>query len=473
MLLLVMFASLVLLMSWGADVTSASGVALILFLGASFAFLLRQTGRREHIPSLTILVVFIAAYCPSALKWIEQGFWRPLQASKDAVSLALLALLAFLAIAVGTARVVARIFERPAKAVEYIATAGRPELGAIGVSCAVAIAMIAAFRTGLWSHYAEMVKLQRGGIRLELLYYPFLFGFSAAIGRVALKEVIGEKINTFKATVWTSLWVGSIVFLFITQSRRMMVGALVLAIASATLESEHISKVRAGLAAVALLVLQGLLLVGSFLWRQQGPTKDAFEQILTISDRSVDFDAAAQSFSQRLTYLWIDSTSIDHFDVLSERYDLWDAFSSHIIKATPGLLLPDKYLTNKIVCEDVYESLGLHIDLPCTPITEGLLFGGIGGLVVTGAIFGFALGIITAIFRQGSFTSTAIAAITMMTLVLIECSAFPIIDASRSFAFILTMSASIAWLLRLGYELLGKRTKARQPALLPRSNAAS
>lgn len=468
MVLLCIFASFLAMMTWGADITSVTSLVHVMFLAAALALLFRHTSRREHVPSFTTVLVFIAAYCPSALKSIEQGFAVPLRASSEAVSLALLALVIFLVIAVGTGQVFADIFERPAKAVEYLVTAGRPELGALGFGAALAVAMIAAFRTGQWSNYAEIVTVQYGGIRVELLYYPLIFGFSAAIGRAALKEVIGEKIQASRAAVLSFLWAGTIVLLFTTQSRRMMLGALILSIAAAFFESKTISMFRAASVIAGLTLLEGILLVGSYLWRQQGPTGNAVDHILTISERSVDLEAAAHSFSQRLTYLWIDSVTIDHLGTLEGRFDLWDAFSSNVIKATPGLLMPEKYLTKEIVCEDVFDSLGIYIDLPCTPIAEGLLFGGIGGLVATAVFFGLTLGIVTALYRRGSFASIALAAVTMMPFLLIECSAFPIIDASRVSCLVLVLSALFAWPMRFLYEVRMKHSRTRSTSS-PRS----
>ncbi len=459
MLLWLMFAGLLTLMTWGADMNSSSAFFLVVCLAGALALMLRHVSRREHVPSFTTLIVFIAAYCPNALKSLEQGFAFPLPASGEAVSLALMSFVAFLGVAVGTAQIAARILDRPAKGVEYIVTAGRPEFGALGIGVAAGISTLSGFSAGMWSHYAETVEIQSGGIRLELLYFPLLFGVSAAMGRATLKEVIGEKIQALRAAAMISLWIGTVVLLFIAQSRRMMLGALILAIASAWLDSTRVSIVRTGIVGAALAFLGGILLIGSYLWRQEGPTSNAVEHMRVISGRSVDISAASQSFSERLTYLWIDSTSIDHFDALEGRFDLWDAFSTTLIKATPGILMPDKYLTGKIVCEDAYESLGMFIDLPCTPITEGLLFGGIGGLVFTAACFGITLGIVTALYRRGSFASITLAGVALSTLVLIECSAFPIIDSMRLFMLTMSLATVFAWTMRLLYRMRTTRPK--------------
>jgi len=469
MLLWLMFASILALMTWGADMTSSSGFFLVMFLAGALALLMRHVSRREHVPSFTTLVVFVAAYCPNALKSIEQGFAFPLPASGEAVSLALIAFVSFLGISIGTAQLSARILDRPAKGVEYIVTAGRPEFGAVGMGVAAAISTMSGFGAGMWSHYAETVEIQSGGIRLELLYFPLLFGFSAAMGRATLKEVIGEKVQTARAAAMISLWIGTVLLLFIAQSRRMMLGALILAIASAWLDSTRVSILRTGLVAAALSFLGGILLIGSYLWRQEGPTGNAVEHMRVISGRSVDIAAASQSFSERLTYLWIDSTSIDHFDALEGRFDLWDAFSTTVIKATPGIIMPDKYLTGKIVCEDAYESLGMFIDLPCTPVTEGLLFGGIGGLVFTAASFGATLGIVTALYRRGTFACITLAGVAMSTLVLIECSAFPIVDSARLFLLTMSLATVFAWTARLLYRMRSTNTTVRQTRRAPRA----
>jgi hypothetical protein len=449
MTLWVMFAAVFVLMAWGADLTSTSGIFLVFLLAGPIAFLLRHVYHRDHVPSFTTALVFLAAYCPNSLRSLEQGFSFPLPASVDAVALALLALVFFIVTALLAGQLTAGIFERPAKSMEFLVTAGRPEFGALAIGITAGISTISGFNAGLWSHYAETVQAESGGIRLELLYFPLLFGFSAAMGRATLKEVIGEKLKTSRAAVMASLWIGTIALLFIAQSRRMMLGALILAIASAWLDTTRISVVRAGFVSAALAFLGGVLVVGSYLWRQEGPTTNAVEHMRVISGRSVDIAAASQNFSERLTYLWIDATSIDHFDALEGRFDLWDAFSTTVIKATPGIVMPDKYLTDKIVCERAYEALGMLTDLPCTPITEGLIFGGIFGLFITASCFGLTLGIVTTLYRRGSFAMITLSGVALSNLLLIECSAFPIVDAIRLLLLTISMTAVIAWTLRL------------------------
>ncbi len=474
MILWVMFAVILWLMVSGSDLTSSSGFVLVTLLAVPLALLLRHVYRREHVPSFTTTLVFIAAYCPNALRSLEQGFTFPLPASVDAVGLALIALVVFMGIAILVGQLTAVLFERPAKSVETLVSAGRPEFGALAIGMSTGVSTISGFSAGLWSHYAETVHMESGGIRLELLYFPLLFGFSAAMGRATLKEVIGEKLNTKRAFLMACLWLGTIALLFIAQSRRMMLGALILSIASAWLDSTRISVVRTGFVAAALAFLGGILVVGSYLWRQETPTSNAVDQMRAISGRSVDIGAASQNFSERLTYLWIDSTSIDHIDALDGRFTLWDSFSTTLIKATPGIIMPDKYATDKVVCENAYETLGMVTDLPCTPIAEGLIFGGIAGLVVTAACFGLSLGIVTALYRRGSFTMITLCGVALSNCLLIECSAFPIVDAIRLLLLTISMTAAFAWTLRL---LNGMRTNtiiavhSRQPprAIYPRT----
>lgn len=449
MILWAMFTAIFTLMAWGADGTSSMAFLFVMLLAAPLAGMLRHVYHREHVPLLTVAIVFIAAYCPNALGALEQGFTFPLPASADSVAMALLALVAFMGIAILMGRLSAVVFERPAKAIEYVATAGRPEIGAVAIGMSAAVSTISGFNAGLWSHYGDTVQMESGGIRLELLYFPLLFGFSAAMGRTTLKEAIGEKAQTTRALAMSAVWVTTVALLFIAQSRRMMLGALILSIASAWLDSTRISIVRTGFVTAGLAFLGGVLIVGSYLWRQEGPSGNAVEHLRVISGRSVDIAAASQNFSDRLTYLWIDSTSIDHLDALGGRYDLWDSFSTTVIKATPGIIMPDKYATDKVVCERAYESLGMLTDLPCTPITEGLLFGGISGFVIIAAVFGIHLGIVSALYRRGTFASITLSGVALSNCLLIECSAFPIVDSLRLVTLTVSMTAVFAWTLRI------------------------
>ncbi|HRI63057.1 MAG TPA: hypothetical protein PK156_02435 [Polyangium sp.] len=475
MIIWIMFVALVLIMSWGADMTSSAGFALVVLVAIPTAFLLRHVYRREHVPSFTMMMIFLGAYCPNMLKSIEQGFTFPLPASGDSVSLALLALVFFLIIAVLGGQFATLLFKRTAKSIEDLVTAGRPEFGAIAIGISAAISTVSGFSSGLWSHYAETVHTESGGIRLELLYFPLLFGFSAAMGRATLKEVIGEKLQTSRAAWMGCLWIGTIALLFIAQSRRMMLGSLILSVFSAWLETTKVSVVRTSFAAAGMAFLGSILLIGSYLWRLEGPTTNAVDHMKVISGRSVDLAAASQNFSERLTYLWIDATSIDHFDALEGRYDLWDSFSTSVIKATPGIVMPDKYLTEKVVCEMPYELLGITTDLPCTPITEGLLFGGIFGLAFTAAFFGITLGIITAMYRRGSFVMTTLAGVALSNCLQIECSAFPIIDATRLLLLTISLSAVFAWTLRLinrsrtNTTIIHAHTRRHPRAVYPRA----
>lgn len=475
MILWVMFAAVLSLMVSGSDLTSSSGFVLVTLLAVPLALLLRHVYRREHVPSFTTALVFVAAYCPNALRSLEQGFTFPLPASVDAVGLALIALVSFMGIAILAGQLTAALFERPAKAVEKFVTAGRLEFGALAIGMSAVVSTISGFSAGLWSHYAETVQMESGGIRLELLYFPLLFGFSAAMGRATLKEVIGEKMQMKRAVVMASIWMSTIALLFIAQSRRMMLGALILSIASAWLDSTRISVVRTGVVSAALAFLGGILVIGSYLWRQETPTNNAVDQMRAISGRSVDIGAASQNFSERLTYLWIDSTSIDHFDALEGRFDLWDSFSTTIIKATPGIIMPDKYSTDKIVCERAYEALGMVTDLPCTPITEGLIFGGFAGLVTTAACFGLTLGIVTALYRRGSFAMITLSGVALSNCLLIECSAFPIVDALRLLLLTISMTAVFSWTLRLlnrmrtNNTIIQVQTRRHPRAVYPRA----
>lgn len=458
MTLWVMFASILTLMVWGGDMTSSSGFVLVTLVAALLALLLRHVYRREHVPSFTTALVFFAAYCPNSLKSLETGFTYPLPASMDSVGLALAALVVFIGVAILVGQLTTGTFERPIKSIEYFVSAGRPEVGAVAIGLSAIVSTVSGFSAGLWSHYADSVKIESGGIRLELLYFPLLFGFSAAAGRATLKEVIGEKINTKRAFLMAAIWIGTITLLFIAQSRRMMLGALILSITSAWLETTRISVVRTSFASAGLAFLGGILVVGSYLWRQEAPTNNAMDQMQAISGRSVDIAAASENFSDRLTYLWIDSTSIDHFDSLEGRFDLWDSLSTTVIKATPGIIMPDKYLTDKVVCERAYEALGMAIDLPCTPITEGLIFGGIGGLIATAACFGLSLGIVTAFYRRGTFAMITLSGVALSNCLLIECSAFPIVDTVRVLTLTISMTAAFSWTLRLLNRLRANNT---------------
>ncbi len=449
MILWGMFAVIATLMTWGADGNTMTGLFLVVLIAGCLAGLMRHVYEREHVPTFTTIVVLIAAYCPRAWEALEQGFAFPLYASADSVALAMLSLICFLVVAIFVGKLTAGFFARPAAVVEHFVTAGRPGIGVVAMGISVGISAVAGFRAGMWSHYAEIIEIESGGIRLELLYFPMLFAFSAAIGRATLKEAITENSRTMRTLAMGAAWVFTIALLFIAQSRRMMLGALILAITSAWLESKKISLFRAGFVSAGLAGLGGLLLVGSYLWRQEAPADSAVDQLSTISNRSVDIDAASKNFSERLTYLWIDATSIENYDALQGRFDLWDSMSTTLIKATPGLIMPDKYLYEKVVCELAYEPLGISTDLPCTPTAEGLIFGGILGLVITATVYGIALGIVTALYRRGSFASVTLCGVALANCLLIECSAFPIVDSMRLLFLTAAMSGTFAWVLRL------------------------
>lgn len=445
----VVFLGMVALMAWGGGGATVTGLLFVVVFAAAISLILGFVYRREHVPACTAIIVLIAAYFPRAWQALERGFSFPITASGDAVAWALLAIIVFMAIAVTVAHVVAPRLEFPAAITEYIATAGRPGVGAVGIGLLVLVSTIAGFRTGMWSHYGDVVKVEAGGVRMELLYFPLLFGFSAAIGRMALKELIGTKIDLQRAVPIGLMWTLTIVLLFIAQSRRAMLGALILTLVSAWLETSRISLIRTVVVTAGLGVLTIALVVGSYLWRHAGPATDAVEQLKVISDSSVNIEDLSQNLSDRLTYLWIDSASIEHYQVLQSQFDLLDVANTSVIRATPELLMPDKYATPKIVCEHAYETLGLRTDLPCTPTAEGIIFGGVPGLLITAFFFGISLGIVTALYRRGTFASLALGGAAMYHSVLIECSAFPIIDSLRMLVIATFVAGSVAWFLRM------------------------
>lgn len=454
MILWGIFVGVVVVMAWGGGSTMGGLFLVAIFAGLT-SLLLRYVYHRDHVPAFAAVLVLIAAYFPSAWQALDKGFVYPIFASDDAVALALFALIIFMGVALGVQRLSVKWFVRPAEGLEYVATAGRPGVGTVALGLLLLICTVAGFRTGLWSHYGSStaVKTQSGGVRMELLYLPLLFGFSVATGRAALKELISPRMNTKHAFTATIFWILTIAFLFIAQSRRAMLGALILTLASAWLDSPRISVVRTGFVATGLTGVGAILLVGSYLWRSARPTGNAVEQLQIISNSSVDIEELSQfsqSLADRLTYLWIDSASIEHYQALQNKFDLLDVANSVLIRATPELLMPDKYDTKKIVCEHAYEMLGLRTDLPCTPTAEGIIFGGVPGLFITAAFFGLALGIVTAIYRRGTFASLTLGCAAMYNCVLIECSAFPIIDSLRTLIITGAASGSLAWLLRTG-----------------------
>jgi hypothetical protein len=113
--------------------------------------------------------------------------------------------------------------------------------------------------------------------------------------------------------------------------------------------------------------------------------------------------------------------------------------------------------------------------LPCTPITEGLIFGGIAGLVTTAACFGLTLGIVTAFYRRGSFGMITLSGVALSNCLLIECSAFPIVDAIRLLFLTIAMTAVFSWTLRLlnrmrtNNTIIDVRTHRPSRAVYPRA----
>ncbi len=444
----IVFVAMVALMSWGGGGATVTGLLFVVVFAAAISLVVGFVYRRDHVPACTAIFVLIAAYFPRAWQALEKGFAFPIKASGEAVAWALLALIVFMAIAVSVAHLVAPRLTVPAAIIEYVATGGRPAIGAISIGLLVLVSTIAGFRTGMWSHYGDLVKTDPGGIRMELLYFPLLFGFSVAIGRMALKELIGTEIDLKRAIPTSLIWTLTIVLLFIAQSRRAMLGALILTLVSAWLETTRVALLRTVFVTAGLAVLAIGLAVGSYLWRHAGPATDALEQIKVISDRSVDIEEFSQNFSDRLTYLWIDSASIEHYQILQSDADLYDVANSNIIRATPEIILPEKYATKRVVCENAFAVMGIRTDLPCTPTAEGIIYGGIPGLFITAISYGIGLGIITALYRRSTFSGLALGGTAMYQHVLIECSAFPIIDSMRVLVISIFVAGTVAWVLR-------------------------
>jgi hypothetical protein len=196
--------------------------------------------------------------------------------------------------------------------------------------------------------------------------------------------------------------------------------------------------VRIAITSVGAVAVAGAMVLGAALWRENRITTGATwdEQISAttraMSSSQISVRDSAASAHERLQYLWMDGIAIQGVPDSAVSVGLGDMFVASTIKAIPAMIFPEKYKYWETTCEDVFAVGNFAMDFPCTAISEGIIFGGIGGFFMVSLAFGIGLGFATLLYRTGTDIGLVLACGVIVSFAGIETSAFPVIQATRT-----------------------------------------
>lgn len=433
----------------GANGVTFEAAACLLLLAGTVGALGAWTASQRLIPALVIVILFGLAYAPGSLDAMSFGMANSattLPTSPEHVQAAILLLVLFLVVTTAIAVWVANrvVLVRVANsAIGWVGGGARSF--AIAAFAFFAVVTLVAFRSGFWSAYGgDSSHAQSGGFRLELLYSSLLVAMFSLAGRHLGYRLWEASLSPARILVRLVPWLALLALIFIQQSRRWMATALIvtgadplLAVIQGNLKG-RLPMMRLAIAGVTAIVLLVGLFLGSALWRESAQEQRSSqwdEQITNtvrgMGTRSVEVDSATRSAAERFTYLWIDSIALDYADRSLGVGDIYDVLYSSLVTATPGVILPDKYEHPLIRCESAFAMLGVEYDLACTPITEGIMFGGVGGFCLVALLFGIGVGFACLVYRQGSDAGLVLSCVMLIPFAEIECGGFPVFLALR------------------------------------------
>ncbi len=255
-----------------------------------------------------------------------------------------------------------------------------------------------------------------------------------------LIEAYAQRRKAAYRHLWALLGI-LFVLLFMTQIRRFMLFAMVLAVV--LLASEVPAIVRLLRSPRQLLVLSAsfavvgvIVVIGSAAWRASAQRFQTNSVTVRLSDTmsqlgTVNEQATLRTDRQRLTYLWLDASTIQVAPQIAGSMSLDDMFSGTVISSIPGVLYPDKYKYPPVACESAFVRLGVLRDLPCTAQAEGFIADGMWGVAVVAIVWGIVLALATALFRRRTVLGQVLAIHLMVPLIGLETSAFPMVRSAR------------------------------------------
>lgn len=325
----------------------------------------------------------------------------------------------------------------------------------------------AAFASGAWTGWSGIGPQAQatGTVRLELLYAPMLFAASS-LG-VFYVVSSSQRRRWQLARIAAALGLG--VLLFVLQSRRIMfscgiVAALVILMSPRT--TRHVLRSRA--ATVTRVVLVGVLLLSGLVasagWRMAASRGDlSLASGLTSSVSAVlnpsDFDA--DTVEERLTYLWVDSMSVEARDRGEITLDPLAALQTSVLFALPSMLYGSKWQVEPVTCESSFAARGIDFDLPCTPTTEGYAAGGVVGVLLAAILWGLFIALCDWLVRCHAHGARMVGLLMFTPVTTIETGLFPMVQGARAALIVLAMVFSLT----LFFRLLGRYARIERPRM--------
>lgn len=414
-----------------------SSLGVVLY-GLVVAVTTSVTLQRQLLLTTTMLTCFALAYAPGMGSALEFGARQhlPFTSSEDcAYALALNVL--FLVLMAATSALVCRGATR--KEVTRLPANSRASW--VAFFCLFGFVAVRAFATGYWTYYGSRQATQLGqvgGFRPELLYAGLLF---VAFALVASSWGWGVR----KSVALSAL--GGLVFLL--QSRRVMIAAIIVLLLMAIRDRRH--KLLAVIPALAVLGF-----FGTWAWRtaiaEQGYANNVVEQVSNTYAKTQSESPNRPSLnevSERLTYFWVDSLSVKSGVA---RESILDFLRYAVVTAVPGAIFPSKYREKITVCDTL---LATDQDLPCTPVTEGYLSGGVWGVIAIALIWGVGIAVSERLLAYPSVTQRALGLALFSECIILEGGAFPFISALR---MVVTVAAIVVPAALIGAQVARSRT---------------
>lgn len=441
-------------------------------VAAVFGVLAYAALRRQLALTALLVMLFGMAFTPSCGDALELGARSRIYggyAPAPSVVTAIEMVLMFVAVATLVSAATTRALEDWRRGARRIPTVVETRLlhGAMLVLMGVSLAD--AVRTGAWSHYGSITEEQRGGFQLTYFYHPMLFsafalGADALCRRLAL---VSMRLRPRSMLPVGLVLLGVFVLMFISQYRRLMIAAIILAVLlvmTHKLASRRIfgSLSRVTSAAVGLGVMVAFVTLGSNAWRASSNefrTNNLAERMDDVAPRVVDAEThrnnESGSIEDRLTYLWTDATAVEFQPLMSRFYPADEVFWRSIVYNIPGVLFPAKYKYPYLPCEAAFSQAGVsQSDMNCTPTTEGYTFGGAWGVLGVAVFWGLAAGVADWAFRRRTVYGMVFGLHFILPLLAIEADAFPMFYSVRSSLASVAVMALIAWALRVAGPLL-------------------
>jgi hypothetical protein len=432
------------------------------------ALLVASLRRREAIPAVLLVIVLAAAYVPSAWSATSVGFpHSEFRATSYGLVVALAAWTAQMLVTWG-AGYVAATWTTPqptiARALHRL-SGDSSHAVTIGMAGLVILNLVGALRDGSWSLYRPGNDVRdemalAGGFRVALLYSTSLFAMCALVAN----RIAAGGLESRLRSVWYGIAALTLLGLFALQSRRLMFASVLLLIFAYLSQHERrpgrrVSELVGPLVLVALV--GGAMFYGSFVWRSALHTRSdgsLGEHVSKMAQTNVDRSNAVSSVRQRLSYLWLDSAAVEVARRVTTPRLLERALVAEIESVVPGVLYPDKYRREALTCETVLmattSSTKRMTDLPCTALSEGIIFGGAAGLAWVLLAWGLPVFVAGVLQASRSPLGAVMASLIIEPMLVIETSAFPFVRSLRNTILMMGLLLPLVWLAR---QLLARR----------------